>query len=478
MYSCTPRMFIASAITVTLLVTSSAKLPVMAQSGLPAQIDTYIAAAMIEQHIPGLALAVIRDDQVIVAKGYGLADVENNQPVTSRTRFESASLGKQFTAVAILLLVQDSKLKLDDPLSTYIDGVPSAWKGVTLQGMLTHTSGLPYELSRAATDEKQACRSLTTTEFLQRAFSTPLEYEPGSRYVYSDLGYQLLGLVVERTAGQSRAAFLKERVFTPAGMTDAQVLSAEAASSSTAVGYRFAENRLQPQACIDQLFADDGAGGLLLSLEDWMNWDAVLSSGQIIPTTLLRQAWTPVTLNDGTTYPYGFGWDVQRFNDKSLVEHGGVSNGFSAWVARYAPDNVTVIVLTNLRLARTWEVAHDLAALVEPSLQIPATTDSTVINDPEPQVTARVKAVLDAIRRGTLTLDDLTAELQPLLADILSLGPDLDALGEPTKLTLLDRNDSGEIRTYRYRVQFGQVSGIVTIAFDSSDRIANLEVAN
>ena len=184
-------------------------------------IDEYIKVEMEKRRIPGLALAVIQHGAVIKMQGYGLANVELDVPVTPDTVFELASVTKQFTATAIMLLVEEGKVGLDDPIPHYLSNTPDAWQGITVRHLLTHTAGLASpETGFRALYAGGARVNYTTAEMFEAATQDPMSFAPGERWQYSDVGYFLLGMILEKASGQHYRALVTERFFQPLGMTE------------------------------------------------------------------------------------------------------------------------------------------------------------------------------------------------------------------------------------------------------------------
>lgn len=309
------------------------------------RIDRYIEAQLEKYNIPGLALAVVREGKVTKAKGYGLADVELNAPATERSVFQWASVTKQFTATAIMLLAQDGKLKLDDPVSRHYANAPSAWSGVTVRHLLTHTSGikgyteLPNFFATVRKDYKPE-------EIIGLVSSLPLDFAPGEKWAYSNTGYYLLGLIIEKVSGKSYGEFLTERIFRPLGMDTARVNDQFEIIANRVTGYDLRTDRLLRSEFVSptQPFS---AGALVGTVLDLAKWDAALYTEKLLPKAVLEEMWTPVKLNDGKTFPYGYGWQTGELRGHRYLGHGGGIHGFSSFILRLVQDKLTVIVLIN-----------------------------------------------------------------------------------------------------------------------------------
>ncbi len=357
-------------------------------------VDDFVEAYREKHRVPGIALAVCRDGEVVKARGYGLANVELDVPVKPETIFQSGSVGKQFTSMVILMLVEEGKLGLDDRLPQYFPGSPRSWKDITVRHLLTHTSGIPdweYKLL----DYR---RDYTEDELVKIAQGLKLDFAPGTHWSYSNTGYVLLGILVRKVSGQFYGDLLKVRVFGPLGMETARVISEADIVKNRSAGYEIKEGKLENQSWVSPSLNTTADGSLYLSVLDLARWDAGLRAGRLLKKESYDLMWSPVRLVDGTTYPYGFGWrlDVQR-GDR-VIEHGGSWQGFRTAIARYPARNLTVIALANLDAAEPERVVAAVAGLVEPALALPDTRSGPT--DPDPPRTAALRAALEDWSRG------------------------------------------------------------------------------
>lgn len=333
-------------------------------AGQPDVIDTIVRDEMASQRIPGMAVAVIRRGEVIKAQGYGFATVEHQVPVTDRTIFQSGSLGKQFTATAVMLQVEDGKLSLADPLTKHFDQAPAAWRDITVRHLLTHTSGIP-DYNDGQLDYR---KDYSEDELVAFAMTLPLDFQPGAEWKYSNTGYILLGALVRKVSGSFYGDVLRDRVFTPLGMTTARIISEADIVPNRAAGYRLERGEWRNQNWVAPALNTTADGSLYLSLQDLVAWDRGLRSGAILRPESWRQIFTPVTLNSGRVHPYGFGFEVDRLAGQAVQRHGGAWQGFKTYIARYGGDDVTVIALANLAQATPKKVVDRIAASLIPSL--------------------------------------------------------------------------------------------------------------
>ena len=338
----------------------------LAQNGSSTKIDDYIRAEMQAQKIPGVALAVVRDGKIVLARGYGLANVEHQVPVKPETIFQSGSTGKQFTATAVMILVEEGKLSLDDKLAKFFPDAPESWANISVRHMLTHTSGM--------TDYPQDFdlrRDYTEDELYQRIKPIPLAFQPGEKWSYSNLAYVMLGILIHKVSGKVYYDFLQERVFKPLDMSTARIISEADIVPNRAAGYRVVNGELKNQSWVSPSLNTTADGALYLTVYDMAKWDAALYTEKLLKRSSLEQMWTPVKLNDGKTHPYGFGWALGEVRGHRIVEHGGAWQGFKAQITRYIDDKLTVIVFANQIRANQAKLAQGVAAILNPELALP-----------------------------------------------------------------------------------------------------------
>jgi CubicO group peptidase (beta-lactamase class C family) len=340
------------------------------------KVDAYVANELLEQHIPGVALGVMRKGKIIKATGYGLANVELNVPVKAETIFQTGSVGKQFTATAIMMLVEEGKLGLDDKISKYLAGTPSSWKDITVRHLLTHTSGVadyapddPEKKSSIAIDFR---RDYTEEELFQKFIAAPLDFPPGTKWSYSNTGYVTLGILIHKVSGQFYGDCLQERIFKPLGMTSTRIISEADIIPNRASGYELVKGELKNQQWVSPMLNTTADGALYTNVLDLAKWDAALYTEKLLKKSSFEQMWTPVTLNDGKTYPYGFGWDITQVNGHRLLEHLGEWQGFHMIISRYVDDQLTVVVFSNLdgQHSKVGSIAHHVAGFYVPALAL------------------------------------------------------------------------------------------------------------
>lgn len=322
-----------------------------AQDDLSKKVDEAVEAQRIAQKIPGVSVAICRDGKIEKATGYGLANVEWNAAVAPDTIFQTGSVGKQFTAALIMLLVEDGKIQLDDKLSKYVEGTPATWKEVTIRRLLTHTSGIADYGGEERTMGKGVINFRTdyTEEQLVQSFAKmPMDFVPGDKWSYSNTGYVLLGIVIHKVTEKFYGDELQERIFKPLGMRSTRIISEADIVMHRSGGYRLVKDELKNQDWVSPTLNTTADGALYTNVLDLAKWDAALYTTKLLKQTSFEQMWAAVKLNDGKTYPYGFGWSLEPMNGHRLVAHDGAWQGFTMSIARFVDDKLTFIVMTNL----------------------------------------------------------------------------------------------------------------------------------
>jgi CubicO group peptidase (beta-lactamase class C family) len=339
-----------------------------AEDAASAQVDSAVEAQRNAQKIPGVSLVVCRDGKVVKATGYGLANVELDVAVTPETIFQTGSVGKQFTSMAILMLLEEGKIALDDRITKYIPEAPAAWKDITVRQLLTHTSGIADYGGEEETMGKGVInfrKDYTEEELINEFAKMPMDFAPGEKWSYSNTGYVLLGVCIHRVTGKFYGDFLQERIFKPLGMTATRIISEADIVPHRSSGYRLVKGELKNQEWVAPTLNTTADGALYTNVLDLAKWDAALDARKLIQPSSYELMWTPVKLNSGKTYPYGFGWDVTSKGGHHVVAHDGAWQGFTMNITRYVHDRLTVIVMTNLDSdnAKPEKIADDVAKI-------------------------------------------------------------------------------------------------------------------
>jgi CubicO group peptidase (beta-lactamase class C family) len=320
----------------------------------------YVHSEMARQHIPGVALLVSRNGEPVRAQGFGFSNVELQVPVKPETLFQSGSMGKQFTATAVMMLVEEGKVSLDDSITKYFPEAPATWKPVTVRHLLSHTGGFtdyPKDFDFR--------KDYTEAQLLKIVQAVPLAFPPGTKWSYSNLGYLTLGVLIHRVTGNFYGDMLQARIFRPLGMQTTRIISEADIIPNRASGYRLVKGELKNQEWVSPTLDTTADGSLYFSILDLAKWDAALYTEKLLKRSSLEQMWTVVKLNNGkpNSGGYGFGWDIENLHGHRVIGHGGTWQGFRTHIYRYVDDKLTVVVLANLAEADPGKIAEHVAEL-------------------------------------------------------------------------------------------------------------------
>lgn len=403
-----------------LLLVTAAQRPPAADS-----VDRFVVAEMRRQRVPGLGLAVISRGRVVKARGYGFANLELRVPATDSTMFQSGSVGKQFTAAATLLLVEDGKLELDDAITKYLPEGEAIWRGITVRHLLTHTSGIHEYEEDAESTLVDMRHDYTEDELVRLAARHALDFAPGRHWSYSNTGFMLLGVIIHRVSGMFYGDLLAQRVFRPLGMRTARVISEADIVANRADGYRFADGQIKNQEWVAPSLNTTADGALYLSVRDLVAWERGLAEGRILTAKSRAAMWTPARLKDDGSVDYGFGWSVSPYRGHRAVGHSGSWQGFKTMFQRFPDDSLTVILFANLAETRLPPFVYGVAGMyrraLAPPYTLPADADSAAARrlvdflhaldgGPDSAAMAAVRGftstLLDAVRRDLAQLAD------------------------------------------------------------------------
>jgi len=325
--------------------TGSTQTPAQASDkDLASQIDKLLTGVY-KPDGPGAAVLVKKHGQVILRKGYGLANLELNVPVEPDMIFRLGSITKQFTAVAILMLAEEGKLSLQDEITKFLPDYPTQGKKFTVEHLLTHTSGV-----KSYTDLPEWLplqrKDMTVDEIIALSKDKPMEFAPGERWKYSNSGYILLGAIIEKASGKTYADFIQERIFGPLGMKSSCYDSTSRIIPRRAAGYTKGNSGFEnaPYLSMSQPYA---AGSLASSVDDLATWTESLLAGKLVKRETLERAFTSYKLKDGQETRYGYGWCISDYEGHRLIEHGGGIHGFLSHALFFPEDQVFVAVLAN-----------------------------------------------------------------------------------------------------------------------------------
>ncbi len=340
-----PRSAPACALLVLLL---AAALPAAAaKPAAPAQeIDALLAKA-IPADGPGVAVIAVKDGKTVFRKAYGMANLELGVPLVPDSVFRLGSITKQFTAVAVLMLAEEGKLSLSDPITKYLSGYPMHGHVITVEHLLTHTSGIrSYTGLPGYMTGPKIRADLTTAELVEVFSKEPMDFAPGAEWRYNNSGYVLLGAILEKVSGKPYGELLAERIFRPLGMTSTRVGDEGPILAKRAAGYT-RDGETVANARFLSMTQPHAAGALVSTVDDLALWDAALYTEKLVKKESLEKAWTPAVTRDGKPTRYGYGFGVSTLRGARSIEHGGGINGFSTYAVRLPDEKVYVAVLAN-----------------------------------------------------------------------------------------------------------------------------------
>lgn len=327
-----------------------------------ARIDSLLAT-VVPKDGPGAAVMVISNGRVVHQKGYGYAELETRRPIDARTTFDLASVSKQFTTMAIMMLAERGKLSFDDTITKFFPQLPLYASRITLRHLMTHTSGMPDYMSAFRAKASAYSTEPTSREVVAMLSQIPTpDFAAGARYEYSNSGYVVLGQVAEKVAGVPLPQFMKTEIFDRLGMSST-ILSdqVKAPSPNRAISYR-PDGGSYSNADYWPLNRIYGDGNVNTSLEDMFKWDQALYTDTLVRQNTLAQAFQPMNLNDGKRSDYGFGWRIEGSNGQRRLSHGGSWAGFRTGIVRVPSERLTVVVLANASSMRSTEIASTIAS--------------------------------------------------------------------------------------------------------------------
>lgn len=409
-------------------------------------VDRVVEGWMQDRNIPGAAIAVVRSGKAVKIKGYGLASLEFQVPVSTGSVFEIGSVSKQMTAAGILLLVQDGKLGLDDLISKHLPNTPPSWEKVTVRHLLTHSSGIRnytgltgFELSRR----------LNAEQFIKQLSEHPLSFAPGTSTSYSNSGFNLLAHIIEAKSGKKYLEFLRESIFVPAGMTSSGDRDPRFIIRGRVTGYEWVGGVHTGR---DGTLTDlTGAGSIVSTIEDMVKWETALRGDRILSQASKDEMWRNFILADGTPSLYGLGWRISDVRGYKLIGHTGQTAGFGAAIFRYVENDLTVIALTNLGdLGMGSLLATSVAKKYISSLSL---KNISAEKDIDPDDARRVSEAYQSFISNDLSDDVFAATLIDTQKGqrAKALRERIVSYGATTRLDLLSRVNVGNRTTYKLR---------------------------
>jgi CubicO group peptidase (beta-lactamase class C family) len=453
-------------------------LAVFVQHASADQVDRYMRSQMAGLGIPGASVGVIKGGKLIKSAGYGFANLELKSPATPETVYELGSLTKQFTAAAVMLLVEEGKVDLNDSVTNYFPDAPASWKGITVRHLLTHTSGIQNHVGAPGFMDRFKTDLLFNTspslpELTRMFYELPLEFEPGETWAYDNTGFILLGLMIEKVSGKDYFTFLSERLFKPLGMNATVSTNPKPITPNRASGYdRVANGTFENRGILMPGIALS-AGSVISTVSDMAKWHAALNSVKILKPSSLKQMWSVTRTNDGSIAPfdYGFGWFIDDFNGHRIVQHSGGTPGFSTVFYRFIDDDLAVIVLTNRSDWVLDQLAIDIAGMYVPSLR-----RSVSKVDVDQQMTAKFRTAVAGLLKGEIDNAVFTKPMNTFLRTTTGKGfwQWFKSFGELRSFEYSSSQKLGDSNLSRYKAVMGSNHYWVTIVTDRQGKIAQI----
>ena len=423
-------------------------------------IDAFVAAQVREQGFPGLSLTIVREGKVVLAKGYGKRSLKEGTPVERDTPFAIGSVTKQFTCACVLLLAEDGKLSVDDKVAKYYPNLTSA-NEISLYDLMAHTSGYTdyYPLDFL---DRRLRSPIQEDALLAEYAGAELDFEPGTRWSYSNTGYTLLGRVVDKASGESMGQFLKKRILEPLGMTHS-VFEPGPDMKGRAQGYSsFALGPAEPVDLESKGWLG-AAGGLWASGPDLARWDLALMSGRVLEPGSLRLMTTAKRLKNGDPTGYGCGLSIRQVEGETIWTHGGAVSGFLTTNTMIPRTRSAVILLTNSEHLNPGAIHTEILTLLINDLKKPQVTEVPKVEGATPK-----EAALDFLHQmqaGKVNRAKLGEEFSVFLTDerLKAAAPRLKALGEPEKVEVDRAYERGgmEVASIHFKFKTTELIGVL-----------------
>ena len=456
---------------------SAAESPAPIAPAVAAKLDAIVAASVSNTPgtAPAVSVAIVENGKLAYARAAGMEDVAAKRAATTRTRFRIASITKMFTAVAVLQLVEAGKLKLDDPLAAVLPGVPHA-REVTIRQLLMHTSGIP-NYGDAAFADGSVTHKTTPAAIVASMLTEPLEFTPGTKYAYSNTGYVLLGLVVEKLAQTSLAAYETSHIFVPAGMTKTSV-GDPPPGPGIATGYVDAQATPVAKYDASWLYAD---GDIVSTPADVARFDIALMHGTLVrPQTFAMMRENPIaTPEDGAKY--GLGVSLFPLADLTFAGHHGGLPGFEADNEMLPDQGFAVVVFGNAFSFSTAKLNGPLLATLFPATSARAVAERqaealTVAPGEDPAITERFRTFFTALQNGRVDRASVSEQMNAQLTaeNLGDVATQLDALGTLQKLIFRSKDEQALGTVYHYTGVFSKQTTAMTFSLDKNDKIAGV----
>jgi CubicO group peptidase (beta-lactamase class C family) len=315
------------------------------RSKLATRIDSVVREFIAARRTPGLSLAILRGSDTIVMSAYGVANIETKQPATPATIYRIGSMTKQFTSALIMRQFERGKLSLDDDITKHLPGVPTHGQRVSIRQLLNHTSGI-HNYTESSEWQKHQEEDVTPQQIVAFVAADTLDFPPGTKYRYSNTGYVLLGMILEKVAGEPYAELLQREILTPLGLRETSYCPSRPTDPAFATGYEVGPNGASPAPYRNMTHAY-AAGAICATARDFVRWQRALASGRVVAPASYALMTTPDTLNNGRRLGYGFGLELTQVSGHTAIMHGGSTQGFISGGFVFPADSLNIVLLTN-----------------------------------------------------------------------------------------------------------------------------------
>ncbi len=456
------------------------------------EIDEYIKREMKSEQIPALTYAVVLNGKIVDSGAYGLGNLELKAPVSIHSLFNIGSIGKTFTASAIMLLQKDGKLSLNDPINKYLDSLPDTWKTITIKHLLSHRSGIKdyaHDFPGYPFIEKDRKQEITESEFIKKATNLPLNFQPGERWAYSNSNFVLLGFIIHKVCGKLQGEFMKERIFDPLGLKETRYTNVSEIIPNRVSGYLLDDdNKPINGIYVSNFFSTMSDMGIITTATDMAKWSMALDDVKILDKQTLQQMWTPSILNNGVEAMglfgpnYGLGWGLSNHRGYMEIGHGGsFIHGYTANFVRFPEKHLAVIVLTNLNPTNASWISYNIAGFYFPELK--GIDQLKEEPNADTSLNTKVYTLLDGMGNGNLDTSLVTTSFKQRINPITQIIFKPDPRSKPSlyfihtdkiKNNTLSRYGAQVEQINYYKIKIGGETHYLGIYFTADHKIADL----
>ncbi len=432
-------------------------------------IDDFVKTERVRTKSPSIAIGIIKDGKLVKHEVYGKANLELDIDAKKGGLYEIGSITKQFTGMATMMLVEEGKLSLDDPISKYLEGTPKPWEGIQIRHLVYQISGLPdyaFETGIGLVDRYEK------PKWMEIMTKLPLDFQPGIAWAYSNSNFALIGWIIEKVSGMSYTKFVRERIFKPLGMNRTTFSEPDEIISGRVAGY-LTDNVLVYRAQFSSSSIQSD-GTILSNIEDMAKWDAALREKKLLKPASYEKFFMSAPLTSGRSRPYGMGINVSLPGTEPYYGHGGNSSGYSAGYACYPKAGVSVIVMGNIYAFGGEPMAKQIAELYEPSLK---PTSPATKPDPDAKRTATLKSAIVAFANGKA--DEMQFEqevLAPMKTRRAAMSQGFVPLRTLDGLEFAGELPVGKDRLLTYKISTKTRNFVGTILWSSAGKIAMLSL--